>query len=429
MTFPRKRSLVLLLVVSAALVAAGCLSSPSSGTSPAGAAPEVDLAHAPWEDIVAAARDEGEVTIVMWGGSDAWNDLIDKYAAPALQSTYGITVKRVPVADTPDFVTPILAEKAADRATGSYDVGWINGENFRKLDQANALFGPIQQALPSYNKYYDDGTGATDFGTPTRGYEAPWGRAQFTMIYDSAKVPNPPTTWDGLKAWIEANPGRFTYPAPAMPGGGRADFTGSAFVRNLMYGTTGGPDAYLEAGYDPALETRWASTYAWLNDVEPFLWHDGKDYPQTLGDLDRAFADGEVWMTMDYSPNKAAQKINEGTFPVTSRTFVFDTGTISNVHFLAVPWNAPHKAAALVLIDYLESPEAQLAKYDPKVVGDFPALNVDKLPADLKEKFAKIDLGPSVLPLSVLNAHALPEIDARYVTDLEQGWLVNVQQR
>lgn len=131
-------------------------------------------------------------------------------------------------------------------------------------------------------------------------------------------------------------------------------------------------------------------------------------------------------MTMDYSPTKAEAQIKDGVFPPTTRTFVFDSGTVSNTHFLAIPFNAPHKAAALALIDYLESPEAQLFKYDPAVNGDFPALDVRRLPPPERAEFDAIKLGESVLPLDVLAAHALAEPDSRYVTDLEQGWLKHV---
>jgi putative spermidine/putrescine transport system substrate-binding protein len=404
---------------------AGCLGATDGTKTPN----SFDARTASWEEVLEQARKEGTVTMVMWGGSDQWNNLIDLHAAPTLKAQYGITVKRVPVADTPDFVTPIIAEKQAGHKSGIYDVGWINGENFRKLDQAGALYGPIQTSIPNFVSFYEQDAFATDFGYPTRGYESPWGRSQFTMIYDSAKISNPPQTWDDLEAWIHDNPGRFTYPAPALPGGGRGDFTGSAFIRNAMLGTTGGPQQYLDAGYDASLESKWTTTYTWLNDVEPDLWQQGKNYPQTLGALDRMFADGEVWMTMDYSPSKAAAMIAEGTFPPTTRTFVFDSGTLVNTHFLAIPWNAPHKAAAMVLINYLESPEAQLIKFDPKNNGDYPAISIAKLPPEMQSQFNDIDLGPSVLPLATLERHAIPEIDARYVTDLEQGWLTNVLNR
>ncbi len=419
------RTPVLALILSSTTIVAGCIGGSSNPSNDVHAASTPgDLTSQPWEGIAAAARAESTVTLVMWGGSELWNGMIDDHVAPRVKELYGVSVHRVPIADTPEAVTKILAEKQTG-AAGTYDVVWINGENFRKLDEAGALFGPIQPALPSFASYYDEEAFAADFGYPTRGYEAPWGRAQFTMIYDSAKVTDPPTTLDELQDWIKANPGRFTYPAPGKPGGARGDFTGSAFVRTVMLAQSGSPETYV-GSYDPAREDGWIATYEWLNDVEPYLWRDGKTYPQALGDLDRAFADGEAWMTMDYSPTKAEAQIKAGGFPPTTRTFVFDSGTVSNTHFLAIPFNAPHKAAALALIDHLESPGGQLVKYDPAVNGDFPALDVRLLSDDWRAKFERVDLGGSVLPLDVLAAHALTEPDSRYVTDLEQGWLENV---
>ena len=55
---------------------------------------------------------------------------------------------------------------------------------------------------------------ANDFGVPVDGCELPWNTVQFAFATDSAKVAEPPADMAGLIAWIKANPGRFTYPAP-----------------------------------------------------------------------------------------------------------------------------------------------------------------------------------------------------------------------
>ena len=81
-----------------------------------------------------------------------------------------------------------------------------------------------------------------------QGYEAPYGRAQFVLEYDSAKVPNPPKNFAELKDWVKKNPGKFTYPKPP-------DFTGSAFIRQAFYAVTGGHRQYM-AGFDKELYGR-----------------------------------------------------------------------------------------------------------------------------------------------------------------------------
>ena len=107
---------------------------------------------------------------------------------------------------------------------------------------------------------------------PVDGCEVPWSRAQFAFAYDSAVTENPPKSIPELIAWIKANPGQFTYPAPP-------DFTGSVFVRHVFYHAAGGVDNLLgdfdQAKYDAAA----AKTWEILNDLEPSLWREGQTYP------------------------------------------------------------------------------------------------------------------------------------------------------
>ena len=72
------------------------------------------------------------------------------------------------------------------------------------------------------------------------------------------------------------------------------------------------------------------------------------------------------------------------------------------------------------------SPEAQIAKYDPKYGGDGIALSMDKLSDEDKQNIQKIDLGDSVLPLEVISKKRVPEILAKYLEAIEEGWVKNV---
>ncbi|WP_233532299.1 ABC transporter substrate-binding protein [Paenibacillus alkalitolerans] len=142
--------------------------------------------------------------------------------------------------DTKDIINKLLAEKQASSKKGSIDIIWINGENFKTSKENALLWGSFASKLPNAQKYVnlDSPDIASDFGLPTEGLEAPWGKAQFVYVYDSDKVKNPPKSMNELKEWVRNNPGKFTYPAPP-------DFTGSAFVRQAMYETTGGYKQYL----------------------------------------------------------------------------------------------------------------------------------------------------------------------------------------
>ncbi len=75
----------------------------------------------------------------------------------------------------------------------------------------------------------------------------------------------------------------------------------------------------------------------------------------------------------------------------------------------------------MVLADFLMSPEAQARKQDPNVWGDPTVLDVAALPADDRERFAKLDLGIATLPPEKLGL-ALPEPHPSWMMRLETEW-------
>ncbi len=290
-----------------------------------------------------------------------------------------------PVADAPEFINKILGEKQAGRdADGSVDLMWVNGENFRTLRQGELVYGPWSRFLPnSAYVNWDDASVANDFGTPVDGYESPYGKAQFVMIYDSARVPEPPKTVNDLLAWIKANPGQFTYAAPP-------DFTGSAFVRHVCYCGDGRPRALHGRLRPGALrravrrvlagaERHRAGAVARRPDLSGEPGAHDRPLRQRRGGLRHGLQPGRGLQPC--SPRAATQR--------RARTFVFDEGTIANTHYVAIPYNSPHKAAAMVTADFLLSPEAQLSKADPAGWGDLAVLDPALLPADWQQQLRR----------------------------------------
>lgn len=382
-----------------------------------------DLLSADWEQIVKQTTGQ-TVNLYMWGGSDSINKYIDEWIAPKLKEESGVTLKRVPMNDTKDTINKLLAEKQSSKEIGSVDVMWINGENFKTSKENELLWGSFASKLPNVNTYVDLSSPdiAYDFGLATEGMEAPWGKAQFVFVYDSEKVKNPPKSMSELKVWVEQYPGKFTYPAPP-------DFTGSAFVRHVMYETTGGYKQYFEDSDPNEFGVKLEPVWDFLNSIEPNLWREGKTYPESLAKLDQLFASGEIWMSMGYDPARASNLIAKGTYPESARTFVLDGGTLSNTHYLAIPFNAPNPAGAMVAINALLSPEAQLAKFDPHHWGEDMAIDPTRLSTVDKEKLAAIDRGPATLPSDVLAKHRLPEIPSSYVVIVEKGWTEHVAKK
>jgi len=374
---------------------------------------------ADWESVLAEANGQ-TVNFYMWSGGDAINAYVDDFVA-GKASELGISLNRVP-ADAAEVVQKVLGEKEAGRdEDGSVDLIWINGENFKTGKQAGLWYCDWAEGLPS--RQYVDGESAAilnDFGTPVDGCESPYGHAQFAFVYDSAKVEDPPASMAELLEWIEANPGMFTYPAPP-------DFTGSVFVRHVLYHANGGYDSLLGEFDQAKFDEVSAKTWEILNGIEPSLWRGGETYPQSKEELDNLFSNGEVAMTMTYGPGEVGGLVERGIFPETTREFVFDEGTIGNNHFVTIPYNSPNKAGAMVVADILLSPEGQLEKADPNVWGDYPVIDINK--TDIAAEFKAIPVPESVLSPDALAQNTNPELVAEYVTETEKGWTENVLQQ
>jgi putative spermidine/putrescine transport system substrate-binding protein len=366
---------------------------------------------------------EKTVSMYMWGGSESINNYMDKWVAPKLKEK-GIILNRVPVTDIKDTVNKLITEKQVGKNDGSADILWLNGENFRLSKDSKILSEPFVEKLENYNKYVakDSPEVKYDFGEETNGLEAPWGKAQFVFIYDSEKVKNPPKSFEELKIWIKSNPGKFAYPASE-------DFTGSAFLRQGLFELNGGYEKFMTDFNENAMIEASKPIWSYLNEIEPSLWQQGKTYPESLAKLDTLYSKGEVWMTMGYDEARAESEIKKGTFPKSTKTFVLDKGTLSNTHFLTIPFNSTQKDAAKQVIDFLLSPEAQIAKFDPSNWGDGLAIDINKLSAEDVKKVNAIDRGASTLSLEVLQSHRAPEIKADYVEILEKGWLDNVAKK
>ena len=377
-------------------------------------------ADRPWSDILGKARGQ-TVDWFMWGGFPNANTYVNGFVASRVAALYGIKLRQVPVKDIAAVVSKVLVEKQAGKnAGGNVDLMWINGENFRTCKRNGLLFGPFAHSLPNQG-LVDWGRPSVhnDFGEPVEGLESPWGSAQVVMIYDTARTPDPPAGMGELLDWIRAHPGRFAYPAPP-------DFTGSVFVRHVFYHVAGDAARWQGRFDEAAFAGAEARCYRLLRELAPYLWREGKTYPENPVRLDHLFADGEVDFSFSYHPAEASKNIHDGLFPETVRTFVFDEGTIANTHFVAIPFNAADKEGAMVVADFLLSPEAQLKKADPAVWGDFPAIDTRRLDARWRKQFEAMPRGIATLPDPVLQSHQLPELPSALLIRLEKGWTAHV---
>lgn len=360
-------------------------------------------------------------TVDLWmnGGDQQGNTYVDEVLAPAA-AEQGVKLRRVPVADTADAVNRVLTEIQAGRDDGSVDLIWINGANFGTGKQASAWRCGWTDLLPNM-KYTnpDDPLITHDFGIPVDGCEAPWHKAQFTYVYNSNAIADPPSSLQGILKWAEEHPSRFTYPAPP-------DFTGSVFLREVMLSTAGGADQVPKGFSQDALDRYAPAALQRLQELESSLWRDGSTYPRDEQALNRLFANGEVDMTMTYGPARLTDLVESGALPDSTKVLTLDEGTVGNASFLAIPANAADAAGAMVVANLALSPEQQAAKADPEVWGQYTVLDMDRLSPQQRQLFKDLPSSDVVPPYEVMSRNAHGELSAEWVTPLDQAWRQHV---
>lgn len=332
-----------------------------------------------WPQIADAARGQ-TVTMAMWQGDPAINAYMRDFVAPSLLKEDGITLRVVPgQGDT--IVNELLTEADSGARQSTLDLVWINGETFYKLRQIHGLYGPFTQALP--NARYIDWKNpfiGEDFQQPLQGYEAPWGNVQLMLITDRKRVPVLPADPQALAGWIHAHPGRFTFDM---------GFAGMSFLKSLMYAFAANPDALNGPFNETVYQKLRDAAFVWVDSVRHDLWHHGDTFPAGTAQLNELFANGELDFSLSFSDGEVDNRVASGLFPDSAYAYVLTTGMLQNSHYLGIVARASHPAAAMVVVNFLISPEAQLKKLDPAVWGDGTVLNPAALPLVWRARFAE----------------------------------------
>ncbi|MEE9321120.1 MAG: ABC transporter substrate-binding protein [Granulosicoccus sp.] len=389
-----------------AAILTGCL---LAGLPSLSAAVEPD---SDWDAVLAEAKGQ-TVYFNAWGGSDRINQYLE-WVAENVSDHYGVTLEHVKIGDIAEVVGQLEAARTVGRNSGgNVDLMWVNGENFAAMKRGGLTWGSFAGQLPNAHLVLDAPSIKADFSVPVDALESPWGGAQLVFIYDTAVLEAPPTSAAALLTYVESG-GRFAYPAPPA-------FHGTTMIKQLLLELSATPKALAAPVEVADFDAVTAPLWQYLDKLHPKLRGGGKSWPGS-GEMTRQLLDdGELDIALSFNPNEATAAVKGDQLPDTVRTYVFDKGTIGNTHFVTIPWNATAKAGAMVVADFLLSPEAQARKADPAYWGDPTVLDLAALDAADKERFASIDLGPWALPIG--SGKTLPEPHASWAEALEKAWL------
>lgn len=313
-----------------------------------------------------------------WGGSPEINRYI-QWAGKELKQQYGVTLKHVKVTDIAETTVRLVAEKAAGKnSNGSIDLLWINGENFKSMKDNQLLFGPFVQDLPSW-QYVDQSLPVNvDFSEPTQGLEAPWGLSQLVFIHDSETLSTPPTSFSDMLNYGKIHPYRLSYPRPP-------EFHGTSFLKSLLIELADNHSTLSKPVSEYDFKTITRPLWKYLDEFHQVAWRGGKQFPAGTSETLQLLDDGQLDLAITFNPNAVYAAQNNGNLAETTKVYALESGALSNVHFLAIPWNSNANAGAQVVINFLLSPKAQSHKGDINVWGDPSVLQRQYLTGSAKE--------------------------------------------
>lgn len=398
------KNIIISIVIVAILLSASCAEKPKTDD-------EV-LKTALWPEIAEKAHGT-TVNFMMWQGSPAINDYINNYVVPSVKKNYNIDLK-ISGGQGPEIVQLVMGEKQADIDRGQVDMVWINGETFFQLRKVDGLWGPFVNQLPNAKLVnMNDPFINTDFQQPVKGMEAPWSINQFAIVYDSAKVKNPPKNLPQLTEYLERFPGTFTI---------SNDFTGMTLLKSFMAELGGSPNSldgpFDEEKYNGLSQKLWE----YVNGHKKYFWKEGRTFPKEQSKMGQLYANGELLLVYGFSEGGIEEKVLNGLYPKSTRGYAWENGTIKNSNYLGVLYNAPQKAGAMQVIDFLLSPEAQLKKADVNGMNSNTVLNIESLPTDWQEKFKKVakrQYGPE---MKQLEKNAIAEPAPEYMIRLYEDF-------
>jgi putative thiamine transport system substrate-binding protein len=373
-------------------------------------------AQAPsWQEIASRARGQ-TVFWNAWAGDDRNNAFIE-WVGQRVAQDHGITLRHVRLKDTAEAVARVVAEKAAGRLEGgTVDLVWINGPNFLAMKEQGLLYGPFTSLLPNARWVDTQGKSATviDFTVPVDGLAAPWRMAQLVYVYDSARVAKPPRSIPAMLEWAQANPGRLTHPSVR-------NFLGSTFLKQALYELAPDPAVLQRPATDQSFGAVTAPLWSWYERLRPALWRQGRQFPESGPAQRQLMSDGEIDIMISFNPSEASTSIANGLLPSTVRTFVMERGTIGNASFVSIPFNAAHREGAMVVANFLLSPEAQAHGQDPRVLGAFTVLDLTRLEAADRQRFADLPRGVATLTNAELGRPLL-EPHPSWMTRITAEW-------
>lgn len=293
-----------------------------------------DLASKSWDEIVAQAKSEGELTWFHWYFQDRFREEVKVFEAE-----YGIKVT-IPDGENAANFNKFLAEK--DRPEGDIDVLSISAANIKQFEPADFSFGPLNTILPGADKLR-----YTVEGNDSKGYAVAFWGNQTGIAYNPARIAEAdiPRSVADFEAFLAANPKELGFNAE---NGG----AGPSFVEGVVRSLVPSID-YASGASSPEVVAQLTPAWDWFNARE-------NDFIITASNVDSVtrLNSGEFMIVPAFEDMISSMQAS-GEISKDIKVYIPDFGMPAGGNMVTVPANAKHKAAALVFISWLTSAETQ----------------------------------------------------------------------
>ena len=142
---------------------------------------------------------------------------------------------------------------------------------------------------------------------------------------------------------------------------------------------------------------------------------------QTGLEMRRLVDDTELSLAFTFSGHEIPDAVKRFDLPQSIRSYAMADGSLSNTHFVGIPYNASHAESAQLVANFLLSPEAQAYKQQAEVWGDKTVLIASTLTATQQNLFKTQTSHPSALSFNSIT-RTLSEPHPSWVEAITLGW-------
>lgn len=358
--------IALVLGIVLATMATACV--PVAAPAP-GPAPQPAASQPP------AGAGQSSITIVDTNSGSNFQEYFKTKVVPQLQKEFNVQVNYV-VSSGPEITQRL---KAWQPGQGDIDLLWVKDFDLASLvNQKIPLEKLPAEMVPNLSKNPKSQLDAA-LGVPLNGTGALYWRSQMALIYNSAKVPKPPTSakefydrraeWKGHIGWIRPD---------AKSAGGRYEFY--AFL------TANGVD-FAQDFKTIQGTSAWKTGWDKVKDFQTYWYHPLASEPPVLFDQ---FKSEDVWLAI-YSLDYSLWSRDQGNLPPTIQGSYFSDGTPAGSDmYMAVPAYIPdsRKALGFKIINFLLSDEQQIQMIS--TMWQYTGTDIsDKVPAKVWQTIPK----------------------------------------